>query len=61
MKKIIKEIPKHIDRWKNEADYLFQSTEDWEKELEILRDFSRKRPDIVRSHLKEEFNLKAKK
>ena len=58
---IAPEIPKHIDRWKNEADYLFQSIEDWEKELEILRDFSRKRPDIVRSHLKEEFNLKAKK
>lgn len=55
---IAQEIPQHINRWKNEADYLFQSIEEWEKELEVLRDFSRKRPEIVRSHLQKEFNLR---
>ena len=58
--KIAQEIPQHINRWKNEADYLFQSIEDWEKELEVLRNFSRKRPEIVRSHLEKEFNLRQK-
>ena len=52
---IAPEIPGHINRWKNEADYLYQNIEEWKKELEVLRDFSKKRTEIVRSHLQKEF------
>lgn len=54
---VASEMPKHIDRWKKEADYFLQSIDDWERELEILRDFARKRPEIVKSHLQREFNF----
>jgi len=52
---IAPEIPGHINRWKNEADYLYQNIEEWKEELEVLRDFSKKRTEIVRSHLQKEF------
>ena len=46
------EIPYHIDRWKDEADYALQSVEDWQLELDVLRAFALERPAIVRTHLK---------
>ncbi|MBJ04561.1 MAG: hypothetical protein CMP65_01490 [Flavobacteriales bacterium] len=45
------EMPRHINRWKNEAKYSLQSITDWEKELEILKDFARERPSIVKNHI----------
>ena len=53
---IEKEIPKHIDRWKNEAEYALQSKEEWSQELEVLKQFAVKRPEIVRDHLKQQFD-----
>ena len=50
------EIPMHIHRWKDEADYALQSVEDWQSELEVLRSFALQRPAIVRTHLKMKFN-----
>lgn len=46
------EMPQHIERWKYDAEYAIQSIEDWQGELEVLRHFARKRPDIVREQLK---------
>ena len=45
------EMPRHIDRWKNEANYALQSVEDWQLELDVLRAFALQRPAIVRAHL----------
>ena len=53
---ILDEIPMHIDRWKDEADYALQSVEDWQSELDVLRSFALQRPAIVRTHLKMKFN-----
>ena len=33
------EIPRHIDRWKDEADYALQSVEDWQSELDVIEIF----------------------
>ena len=50
------EMPQHIERWKEQADYALQSMEDWQRELDVLRDFARKRPAIVHEHLKRYYN-----
>ena len=49
------EMPRHIDRWKDDADYALQSIEDWQLELEVLRAFALQRPSIVRTHLQMNF------
>ena len=49
------EMPQHINRWKSEADYALQTMGDWKEELEMLRNFARKRPEIVRRHLQMHF------
>ena len=46
------EMPQHIERWKEQADYALQSMEDWQRELDVLRNFARKRSAIVQKHLK---------
>lgn len=45
------EINSHIQRWKDEDPSFYQSIETWEDEVELLRDFARRRPDIVAGHL----------
>ena len=50
------EMPQHIERWKEQADYALQSMEDWQRELDVLRNFARKRPAIVQEHLKRYYN-----
>ena len=49
------EMPRHIYRWKGEADYALQSVEDWYLELEVLRAFALQRPSIVSTHLQMHF------
>jgi hypothetical protein len=44
------EIQRHIDRWQ-----LFKA--DWDFELGKMRNFARKRPEFVRMHLMEKFDL----
>ena len=41
------EMPRHIDRWKDEADYALQSVEDWQSELDFMKSFALQRPTIV--------------
>ena len=50
------EMPRHIYRWKDEADYALQSVEDWQSELDVLRSFALQRPAIVRTHFQMQFN-----
>jgi hypothetical protein len=47
------EMERHIERWKVEDPVFYQSIPAWESEVEVLRDFARKRADIVSSHLDE--------
>ena len=49
------EMPRHIDRWKDEADYALQSVEDWQSELDFMKSFALQRPTIVRKHLQMQF------
>ncbi len=49
------EMPRHIHRWKDEADYALQNIEDWQLELDVLRAFALQRPAIVRTHLQMHF------
>ena len=51
------EMPQHIERWKNKADYAIQSMDDWKNEIVVLRNFAKKRPAIIREYLKK-FNNK---
>ena len=48
-------MPRHIDRWKDEADYALQSVEDWQSELDFMKSFALQRPTIVRKHLQMQF------
>lgn len=49
---IASEIPHTINRWKN-----IDSVEAWEENINDLHDFAEKRPNIVKEHLLEKFNL----
>lgn len=44
------EIPRHLQRWNLSEDR-------WRQEIEKLREFARKRPDYVRMHIMEQFNV----
>lgn len=46
------EIPRSINRWEN-----IESVEKWEENIRELHDFAERRPEIVKEHLKEVFNL----
>ncbi len=45
------EMQGHIDRWKVEDSEFYPSKEVWRENIEVLKDFARKRPDIVKEHL----------
>ncbi|MFH0733790.1 MAG: CotH kinase family protein [bacterium] len=47
------EMPKHKLRWPQSASY----TTGWDNNVEIMRDFSVKRPDFMRQFLMEYFNI----
>jgi len=47
------EIEEHIRRWRTMGD----SVETWELNVEELREFARNRPEIVRQHIIDQFNL----
>lgn len=46
------EIPHMINRWNN-----IESVDKWKDNIQMLHDFAAKRPQIVKQHLREEFNL----
>ena len=46
------EMEQSIHRWDN-----IESVETWEENLQVLYDFAEERPDIVRQHLMEQFDL----
>ena len=46
------EMPKHIERWN-----LITSLEDWELEVDKLKNFANQRPSIQKQHITEFFNL----
>jgi hypothetical protein len=47
---LLPEIDRHLDRW-------LINKQRWESQVDILREFARKRPAYVRQHLKQQFNL----
>lgn len=46
------EIPRMVDRWPN-----FESVENWQEEVEVLRVFAAERPTHVRNHMAQMYNL----
>src|SRR5699024_10131829 len=46
------EMEQSIHRWDN-----IESVETWEENLQVLYDFAEERPDIVKQHLMEQFDL----
>jgi len=46
------EIARNVARWPKPASY-----ESWKREVDVLRDFARRRPPIVLGYLKQHFNL----
>ncbi|WP_280769724.1 CotH kinase family protein [Salipaludibacillus daqingensis] len=46
------EIERHINRWG-----IPETKADWEEEVEVMREFAELRPDIVRQHVTEHFDL----
>lgn len=55
---IASEMPQHINRWKDTAPYALQSMEQWEGQLQELRDFATQRPTVVLQQLQKQFNRK---
>ncbi len=55
------EIPRHIERWGGayalELGYVFESPEEWDDNIDVMREFAVKRPDYMRQHLIDEFGL----
>ena len=45
-------MPEHVNRWRGP-----ESIQEWEDEVESMRDFARKRPDAQRSHIVSHFRL----
>jgi hypothetical protein len=58
---IANEIPFHIARWLDSADEKnrspFSSVEEWESNIQVLRDFATNRPEILRQQYVEYFSL----
>ena len=57
--KIESEMPRHIERWKDEClEYCgIQSMNAWEKEIEVMKEFSHERRAYVEQHLIDQFGL----
>ncbi len=51
--KLDSQIEKHIDRWRvnDQYSYAVNNKEDWKKEVEKLKDYATKRPDIIKLQL----------
>ena len=56
-KKIEVEMPRHISRWANEADYAIQNMEQWENNILKLKSFAEDRPNILLQYVQEQFSL----
>ena len=55
------EIPRHIERWGGayalELGYVFESLEEWDDNINVMREFVVKRPDYQRQHIVDVFGL----
>ena len=52
------EMPRHIARWKEKCNVSvcgIQSMDNWEKEIQVMREFARQRPMFIWQHLAEQF------
>lgn len=60
-KNLEKEMPRHIERWKNSKDAwnnpYIQSMEEWRENVQKLRDFAIDRPQYAYQHIVEQFGL----
>lgn len=58
---IYNEMPNHIERWRDyEYSYYgepIEDMDDWESEVEVMREFARKRPEYQRQHIMSRFGL----
>lgn len=46
------EIQEHINRWRRPV-----SEETWQQHIQVMRDFAAERPDFLRQHIRQQFNL----
>jgi hypothetical protein len=60
----VKEMPFQIERWKSSvynskwAKFRIPSSmNEWDKEIEVMRDFAKRRPDFVRTNINNTFSL----
>ncbi|MCB0034273.1 MAG: CotH kinase family protein, partial [Anaerolineales bacterium] len=53
---IAPEMPRHINAWKNESPRI-ASLSDWEENVELMRDFARKRPTYMYDFIDDGLNL----
>ncbi|MFC1650030.1 CotH kinase family protein [Candidatus Latescibacterota bacterium] len=54
------EMPDHIARWKDSVEVFgekIESMEEWNSNIALIEEFAEKRPDSIRNHLIEYFNL----
>ncbi len=51
--KIAQEVPRHNTKWQDSMSF----GNSWEELIDVLRQFARKRPDFVRIHLENKFDL----
>jgi len=52
------EMERHIGKWGSFVIGTLTSMSDWENNIEVLREFARKRAPYVRQHIRDKFNLK---
>ncbi len=56
------EIARHAERWGGQTSLesvSFATVDEWEANVEVMREFARARPDVVREHLSAAFDLPA--
>lgn len=53
--KIESEIPRHLNRWGS-----IPSIDSWKENIQVMNKFSEQRPEYVRSHLAQQFDLKGR-
>ena len=48
---LLAEMPRHIEKWREESTSFYQSIEEWHQNVEVLRDFARERPGVMRDFI----------
>lgn len=55
--RIADEIPRHTARWGNQTGGMLENFQDWQENVNNLKNFARERPHYVEGHLIDYFNL----